>query len=162
MQRTGLNTCGNTCVSLMVVLWRCSAKSLVKELLTTNPSKRLSASQALKHTWFTASLQSNEDLRLARRNMKRNLRLRFKVSWFWNSCMLCSPQHGLGPRLPPGRYTPPLQVLQFATRSRGVYCTCHKSWSLVGPATNHKISWTSNNPCNQYVACSSSLHMPGS
>ena len=58
----------------------CSAKSLVRELLTTNPSKRLTASQALKHSWFSASLQSNEDLRLARRNMKRHLRQRFKVS----------------------------------------------------------------------------------
>ena len=58
---------------------RCSAKSLVRELLTTNPGKRLTAGQALKHSWFTASLQSNEDLRLARRNMKRHLRLRFKV-----------------------------------------------------------------------------------
>ena len=57
----------------------CSAKSLVRELLTTNPSKRLTASQALQHTWFTASLHSNEDLRLARRNMKRHLRQRFKV-----------------------------------------------------------------------------------
>ena len=59
----------------------------MRELLTTNPSKRLTASQALQHTWFTASLQSNEDLRLARRNMKRHLRLRFKV------CMLqpCHP-----------------------------------------------------------------------
>ena len=57
----------------------CSAKSLVRELLTTNPSKRLTASQALRHTWFTASLPSNEDLRLARRNMKRHLRQRFKV-----------------------------------------------------------------------------------
>ncbi|DBB18738.1 TPA: hypothetical protein ACH3X3_000345 [Trebouxia sp. C0006] len=55
-----------------------SAKSLVRELLTTNPSKRLTASQALQHTWFTASLHSNEDLRLARRNMKRHLRQRFK------------------------------------------------------------------------------------
>ncbi|KAL0043658.1 hypothetical protein WJX79_011123 [Trebouxia sp. C0005] len=55
-----------------------SAKSLVRELLTTNPSKRLTASQALRHTWFTASLPSNEDLRLARRNMKRHLRQRFK------------------------------------------------------------------------------------
>jgi len=57
----------------------CSAKGLVRELLTTNPSKRLTASQALQHTWFTASLHSNEDLRLARRNMKRHLRQRFKV-----------------------------------------------------------------------------------
>lgn len=55
-----------------------SAKSLVRELLTVNPSKRLTATQALKHTWFTASLHSNEDLRLARRNMKRHLRMRFK------------------------------------------------------------------------------------
>ena len=58
----------------------------MRELLTTNPSKRLTASQALKHTWFTASLQSNEDLRLARRNMKRHLRQRFKVSSHVSAC----------------------------------------------------------------------------
>lgn len=57
----------------------CSAKSLVRDLLTIHPSKRLTASQALQHSWFTAALHSNEDLRLARRNMKRHLRQRFKV-----------------------------------------------------------------------------------
>ncbi len=65
----------------------CSAKSLVRELLTTNPSKRLTASQALQHTWFTASLHSNEDLRLARRNMKRHLRQRFKVVMMLTACI---------------------------------------------------------------------------
>lgn len=78
-QKAGCTKGMRHCISLVTVLWCCSAKSLVRELLTTNPSKRLSASQALKHSWFTASLVSNEDLRLARRNMKRHLRLRFKV-----------------------------------------------------------------------------------
>jgi len=68
-----------TAIQLIDHFMFCSAKSLVRELLTTNPSKRLTASQALQHTWFTASLHSNEDLRLARRNMKRHLRQRFKV-----------------------------------------------------------------------------------
>ena len=153
MQREGLNICSNTCVSLTVVSWRCSAKSLVRELLTTNPSKRLSASQALKHTWFTASLQSNEDLRLARRNMKRNLRLRFKVSWFEILHAVQSPARS-GPRLPPGRY------------SAASSCASVLKWGHEGctaPATKFwSLPWTSNKPCNQYVACSSSLHMPGS
>ena len=62
----------------------------MKELLTTNPSKRLTASQALRHTWFTASLHSNEDLRMARRNMKRHLRLRFKVCVSASECVCLS------------------------------------------------------------------------
>ena len=75
----GQRCCRNGCASFDTCACMCSAKSLVRDLLTTNPSKRLTSTQALQHSWFTASLHSNEDLRLARRNMKRHLRQRFKV-----------------------------------------------------------------------------------
>lgn len=57
-----------------------SAKDLVTKLLVTDPAKRVSAEDALRHRWINAPLTRDASLHLARENMRRTLnKRRFKA-----------------------------------------------------------------------------------
>jgi serine/threonine protein kinase len=56
-----------------------SAKELISALLVTEPSRRLSAAQALRHSWISTTLDTMQPLALTRQNMRRHLRNKFKA-----------------------------------------------------------------------------------
>jgi calcium/calmodulin-dependent protein kinase I len=60
-----------------------NAKDLIRSLLNTNPSKRLTAQQALKHSWMTASedVLASTDLGVNLYELKRyNAKRKFKAA----------------------------------------------------------------------------------
>lgn len=68
-----------------VVYWTCnllcSATDLIKQLLTTDAQKRLTAAQALEHPWIKSAGKANKGtLTLTRRNLAKHVGARVKVS----------------------------------------------------------------------------------
>lgn len=64
----------------MTVCFECSATDLIKQLLTTDAQKRLTAAQALEHPWIkNASKAHKGTLTLTRKNLAKHVGARVKV-----------------------------------------------------------------------------------
>ena len=57
----------------------CRAKDLISKLLTVDPRRRPTASQALEHPWVVGTLHEPAQLTRTRENMRKHLRSRWKV-----------------------------------------------------------------------------------
>lgn len=62
-----MQPCANACRMFrlrgcFILLCLCSAKDLIQHLLVVDPTKRLSASQALQHAWVTAASMEGPEL----------------------------------------------------------------------------------------------------
>jgi hypothetical protein len=56
-----------------------SAKDLIRQLLHTDPRKRLTAEQALRHRWCIKEQAAPNDLTMTRNNLRRIGRHKFKA-----------------------------------------------------------------------------------